>query len=182
MISGTGENALGCQKMIKDSRPTFGNFSNYRDDRGVWSRVFDSEIFREILPEVAQTSVSITDSALTLRGLHSMGPTAGEWKLVTCVKGRVWDVSVNVDRESPLFCNYEGRELNGATSDWVLIPPSYAHGFISLTDDATLCYVMTAPYDARLEIGFRYDEPMFNIAWPAQPRLISEKDLSFGFL
>lgn len=159
-----------------------GQFSRFDDLRGSWSRTFELGLFREFGLEVAENSVSFTRSAMTLRGLHSMDESAGEWKLISCARGEIWDVAVNVRRGSPNFGSYETFSLRGDRADWVLIPPGYAHGFISLTDEVVLSYTMSIPFDPALEVGFRYDDPRFGIQWPGLPAVVSEKDLSFSFI
>ena len=159
-----------------------GQFSRFDDLRGSWSRTFELGLFREFGVEVAENSVSFTRSAMTLRGLHSMDESAGEWKLISCARGEIWDVAVNVRRGSPNFGSYETFSLRGDRADWVLIPPGYAHGFISLTDEVVLSYTMSIPFDPALEVGFRYDDPRFGIQWPGLPAVVSEKDLSFSFI
>ena len=141
--------------------------------------MFERQLFRRYNLEAHEASISFTQDAQTLRGLHSLTPSAKEWKLVTCARGEVWDVAVNVNRDSPRFGSYQGFFLSGAVGDWVLIPPGYAHGFISLSKDVILGYTMSACYDPDQEIGYRYDDPFFNIGWPASPKLVSQKDLSF---
>lgn len=111
-----------------------------------------------------------------------MHPSAAEWKLVTCVRGELWDVAVNVRRESPDFGEHKSWRLRGDNADWVLIPPGWAHGFVTLSDNVILSYTMSAQFDLALEEGYRYDEPKFNIPWPVRPLLVSPKDLSFSFL
>lgn len=167
---------------IVESIPIVGQFSRFDDRRGSWSRTFQMGLFRELGLGVAENSVSFTQSALTLRGLHSMDESAGEWKLISCARGEIWDVAVNVRRGSPNFGSYETFSLRGDRADWVLIPPGYAHGFISLTDEVVLSYTMSIPFDPALEVGFRYDDPRFGIQWPGLPAVVSEKDLSFSFI
>lgn len=162
--------------------PRSGAFGTHIDERGTWTRVFERDLFCEYKIEAHQSSISYTKEAHTLRGLHSLNPQAEEWKLVTCVRGKVWDVAVNVDTGSPSFGSYEGFYLDGNNAEWVLIPPGFAHGFITLTDDVILGYTMSTCFDPALEIGFRFDDPAFSIAWPTEPKMVSDKDLAYTFL
>lgn len=159
--------------------PLTGRFGRFVDSRGSWSRVFERQLFRRYNLEAYEASISFTEEAHTLRGLHSLTPSAEEWKLVTCARGEVWDVAVNVNRNSSKFGSYQGFFLSGVTGDWVLIPPGYAHGFISLSGDVILGYTMSVCYVPDLEVGYRFDDPFFNIEWPVSPKLVSQKDLSF---
>ena len=159
-------------------RPKTGSFAPFEDNRGILVRVFDELALGDVKFHVSQASVSWNPTKGTLRGLHSLHISAGESKLVTCVRGRVWDVAVNVDETSDSYLSYWSFELDGSRGDWVLIPPGYAHGFITLSSDALVTYMMSAPYNPLLEKGFRYDDPAFSISWPFRPSLISEKDAS----
>ncbi len=159
--------------------PQWGKFFTLRDERGSWSRAYDAMEFQDSNFRVEQSSVSLTTRRGTLRGLHSLHEDAGEWKLVTCVAGSVWDVVVDVRQNSASFGNYQFAELEGSNADWVLIPPGFAHGFVALTDNVALAYSMSAAYEPALEIGFRYDDPYFSIPWPIEIEQVSEKDRSF---
>lgn len=163
-------------------RPQYGGFFTHHDSRGSWTRTMESHLFPPPNLVVAQSSVSITQKAKTMRGLHALQESAQEWKLVTCVRGEVWDVVVDVRAGFESFGSYTERHFDGRKASWVLIPPGFAHGFISLTDDVVMSYVMTAHYDAALELGYRYDDPKFEIRWPEKPRLISDRDKSFQYL
>mgnify|MGYP000347114453 CR=1 FL=1 len=162
--------------------PQSGQLFSALDERGSWTRVYEASLFDGVGLPPAQSSVSFTKSALTLRGLHAMPLSAGEWKLVTCVMGEVWDVAVNINKESSHFGEYKASTLRGESADWVLIPPGWAHGFLTLSDNVVLSYTMSVAFDPLLEVGFRYDEPIFNIPWPAEPVLVSNKDLSYPYL
>ena len=170
------------QSAVTEHTPQTGQFFSHLDERGSWTRVFESRLFEEMGLPPRQSSVSFTKSARTLRGLHSMQPSAEEWKLVTCVKGEVWDVAVNVNRRSADFGVHRSWNLRGSNADWVFIPPGWAHGFVTLSDDVVLSYTMSVEFDSILEEGYRYDEPTFRIPWPVEPLLVSPKDLSFKYL
>lgn len=109
-----------------------------------------------------------------------MNPAANEWKLVTCCQGSVWDVAVDARRDSPSFGSWQSATLSSSQGNYALIPPGWAHGFISLEDNSVLAYSMSVEFDSALEIGFRWDSPSFNIEWPLKPLKVSEKDQSFA--
>lgn len=148
----------------------------HADSRGTWSRSFDQEIFEQIGQTVAQASVSVTKKAQTLRGLHSMRIEAQEWKLVTCCNGAIWDVAVDARPDSPSFGKWQGAQLDCESGDFALIPPGWAHGFISLSDNAVVSYSMSSAYTSGLEVGYHWESPSFAIDWPMDPLLISDKD------
>ena len=159
--------------------PKWGEFFRADDSRGSWSRSFEAEIFEALALEVAQTSVSRTTRSGTLRGLHSMQLDAQEWKLVSCVAGEVWDVVVDVAAAGENFGAHHSARMSGKNGDWVLIPPGYAHGFVTLSDEVVMAYTMSAAYQSDREEGYRYDDPVFGIRWPIGIQEISNKDRSF---
>jgi dTDP-4-dehydrorhamnose 3,5-epimerase len=95
---------------------------------------------------------------------------------VTVCQGTIWDVAVDIRKESPTFGDSYSAELSGEKGNFVLIPPGWAHGFITLTDNVVMAYSMTAEYNQALEIGARWDSASLNIQWPMQPKIVSEKD------
>jgi dTDP-4-dehydrorhamnose 3,5-epimerase len=161
---------------MTEDKPEFGELFRFQDERGSWSRIFDQKSFPNLKVPIAQSSISITNSQGTLRGLHSLNQTAGEWKLVTVCQGTIWDVAVDIRKESPTFGDSYSAELSGEKGNFVLIPPGWAHGFITLTDNVVMAYSMTAEYNQALEIGARWDSASLNIQWPMQPKIVSEKD------
>lgn len=173
----------GKSKMAHNSEcsPSWGSLFQLADERGFWTRTFDSEILPDVGLRVVQSSISTSRVKGTLRGLHSLRKTSAEWKIVTCVSGEVWDVIVNVDPLSGTFGSNVGAVLKGENADWVLVPPGFAHGFITLTDDVVLAYSMTANYDPSAEVGYRFNDPTFGITWPIEPVVISHKDSSLPF-
>jgi dTDP-4-dehydrorhamnose 3,5-epimerase len=161
---------------MTEDKPEFGELFRFQDERGSWSRIFDQKLFPNLKNPIAQSSISITNSKGTLRGLHSLNQTAGEWKLVTVCQGTIWDVAADIRKESPTFGDCYSAELSGEMGSFVLIPPGWAHGFITLTDNVVMAYSMTAEYNQALEIGARWDSASLNIQWPMQPKIVSEKD------
>ena len=161
---------------MTDDKPEFGELFRFQDERGSWSRSFDQKLFPNLSKPIAQSSISITHSRGTLRGLHSLDQSAGEWKLVTVCQGTVWDVAVDIRKYSPTFGEYYSAELSGEKGNFVMIPPGWAHGFLALTDNVVMSYSMTVEFNKDLEIGARWDSASLNIAWPFQPTIISEKD------
>lgn len=174
---------LGKSKMGTRSErfPRWGSFFSVADERGSWTRTFDSKVLPNSETKIVQTSISINHVRGTLRGLHSLRKKSAEWKVVTCVSGEVWDVIVDVDPQSGTFGSYTGAMLKSESADWALIPPGFAHGFITLTDNAVLAYSMTAHYDPSAEVGYRFNDPTFGIVWPIEPVLVSHKDNSLPF-
>lgn len=130
--------------------------------------------------EFVQTSVSHNAVAGTLRGLHFQAPPHEEDKLVTCVRGSLFDVLLDLRRDSPTFRSWFGVELSAGNGRPVFVPAGLAHGFQTLRDETTVLYNISAYYRPEAARGVRWDDPAFGIEWPpAETRVISERDRSF---
>jgi dTDP-4-dehydrorhamnose 3,5-epimerase len=126
-----------------------------------------------------QINTSHNRDALTLRGLHYQAAPHGESKLVHCVRGRLFDVVVDLRGASPSYRRWVGVELTPEFRRLLFIPAGCAHGFLTLEASTDLIYVMGDPFVAEAARGVRWDDPAFDIKWPAEPRIISERDSSF---
>lgn len=151
------------------------------DSRGTFERVYDAAEFANasLDPQIAQVSVSRNPRVGTLRGLHYQAGDDAEAKLVRCIRGRVFDVAVDLRPDSPAHCLWFGIELDSDTPAALYIPRGCAHGFLTLTDNAELSYFISTPYAAESARGVRWNDPAFGIDWPAQPDVISDRDASF---
>ena len=150
----------------------------FQDERGWFARTYCKEEFQAIAPalEWVQFNHSCTRSRGTLRGLHYQSPPNQEAKLVRCIAGAVWDVTVDLRRESPTFLHWFGVELSAANRKMLFVPERFAHGFQTLTDDCQLLYHHTHAYTPGAEGGLRYDDPQLAIRWPLPPAGLSERD------
>ena len=111
----------------------------------------------------------------TIRGLHyQVG--AGQAKLVRVARGRIWDVAVDIRRDSPTFGSWEAVELDDVEHRQVYVPVGFAHGFCVLSDVADVCYKVSSVYDAELERGLLWNDPAIGISWPVSSPLLSERD------
>ena len=151
------------------------------DMRGVFARTFCAEEFRAqgLDPRVAQVSTSSTRQRGTVRGLHWQAAPWGESKLVRCVRGAVFDVAVDLRRDSPALCRWVAFELNASGRDALYLPEGVAHGYQSLEDDVELHYQMSAPYHPEAARGVRWNDPAFGIAWPIPDPILSERDATY---
>lgn len=154
------------------------------DDRGFFARAFCADEFQEhgINPTVAQTNMSHSPLAGTLRGLHYQLPPAEEAKFLRCVSGRLWDVMVDLRPTSATYRQWFGVELSAANGKAVYVPEGFAHGYLTLQDDSTALYTVSVPYTPGTERGLRYDDPALGIAWPREPVVLSDKDRSWAKL
>lgn len=148
------------------------------DDRGAFARTYCAEEFAAagLDPVVAQCDVSYNRAAGTLRGMHFQQAPFGEAKLVRCVRGRIFDVAVDVRAGSPTFGRWLGWELEPSHYRAVFLPPGIAHGFLTLSADSEVFYQMSVPYRPEAAAGFRWDDPEVGIDWPATPAVVSTGD------
>jgi dTDP-4-dehydrorhamnose 3,5-epimerase len=154
------------------------------DERGSFARTFCEAEFRDAgYPfSVVQANVSRNKAARTLRGLHFQQPPFGEPKVVSCSRGRIWDVAVDIRPSSPTFRRWEAFQLSEDSATAIFLPAGIAHGFLTLEPHTEVNYFMGAAFVAEAARGIRWDDPAIGIDWPAQPALISERDRSFPLL
>jgi dTDP-4-dehydrorhamnose 3,5-epimerase len=154
--------------------------SPHRDERGSLTRVFCADAFAAAMPGLrfVQVNHSITRRRGTIRGLHFQRPPAAEWKLIRCLRGRVFDVAVDLRAGSPTFARWHPVLLTADNQRQILIPPGCAHGFQTLDDDAELLYQHSAAYTPACEDGVRHDDPRLAIAWPEPAAHLSPRDLA----
>lgn len=154
------------------------------DARGRFSRLFCEQEFADIRPGLHFTQINLSQTAAkgSVRGMHYQRPPAAEAKLVRCLQGRVFDVAVDARADSPTFLQWHAMELSGDSDRAFFIPEGFAHGFQTLTDDAQLLYMHTAPWTPIAEAGLRHDDPRLAIAWPDAITLVSERDRGFALL
>ncbi len=155
----------------------------FTDERGWFARTFDAEEFRAhgCDSHIAQCSASFNPRKGTLRGMHYQAEPHGESKLVRCVRGAIFDVAVDVRRESAHCCQWHGVELSAENRLAFYVPAGMAHGFQTLNDDCEVVYQMGSAYVPDAARGVRWDDPAFSIRWPpcSGGRTISAKDRQF---
>ena len=156
----------------------------FRDERGWFARYYCKDEFEHIghQKEWVQLNHSTTYKKGSVRGMHFQKPPYGEIKMVRCIAGIVFDVIVDLRKNSPTFLNWFGAELSAENKKMLYIPIGFAHGFQCLTDDCQLLYHHTEFYTPDAEAGARYDDPRLNIEWPLEVSMISERDAAHPFL
>lgn len=150
----------------------------HKDARGSFSRIFNPD---ELSPlgwpgNIQQVNVSNTAIKGTIRGMHAQPGGTPEYKLVTCFRGVVYDVCVDLRKDSPTFLRWEAVELSGANTLSLLIPPGVAHGFQSMSDSVGIVYCHSASYESNSEIGVSPFDPLLAISWPLGLTAISDRD------
>lgn len=155
-----------------------------KDERGSFARTFCAEQMEAAgLPfSVVQANMSRSTAMHTLRGLHMQRAPHGEPKIVSCPRGRVWDVTVDMREDSATYRRWLAFELGEGGDRAVHLPEGVAHGFLTLEPDSEVHYLMGAAYVPDAAIGFRWDDPALGIEWPQQPQVISERDAGYPLL
>lgn len=148
------------------------------DERGYFQRLYDAETFAAHGLQTAweHDSQSFNLKRDTVRGLHFQLPPYDETKLVRCARGRIWDVLVDLRRESETYGRWEAVELSEANGKCLYIPKGFAHGFRTLSDDSVVVYKIDAPYHAPSASGIRWNDPDLNVAWQIEDPVISARD------
>jgi dTDP-4-dehydrorhamnose 3,5-epimerase len=149
-----------------------------KDDRGFFARLFCEQEFSThgLDVRIVQINNSLNTSKGTLRGLHFQQPPKTEIKVVRCLRGAIWDVIVDLRRNSKTFGKWIGLELNEENRSMMYVPKGFAHGFLSLTVDSEIVYCVTEPFSPKHEGAVRWDDPIIGIEWPENPLVMSEKD------
>ena len=154
------------------------------DDRGMFSRVFCS---RELDAaglgwRISQVNRSLTRTLGAIRGIHCQRPPMAEAKIVSCLRGRVFDVVIDLRAGSPTIFQWFGTQLSGNNMLAMYVPEGFAHGFQVLEPDSEMLYFHSMPYSPQNEWGVRWDDPLVDIQWPLEPTDLSEKDRNQPFL
>ena len=131
---------------------------------------------------IAQINLTATTQKGTVRGLHFQTPPHAEMKLVSCLRGEVWDVAVDLRPSSPSFLNWHAEILSAQNQRALLIPEGFAHGFQALTDDVEMLYCHSQPYNAQADSGLNAMDPRLAIAWPLPVALMSDRDTAHPLL
>jgi dTDP-4-dehydrorhamnose 3,5-epimerase len=155
-----------------------------QDERGEFSRIFCDDELQELLNRKAikQINRSMTRKIGAVRGMHYQNAPDAEIKIVRCLRGKVFDVAVDLRKDSPTFLKWFGVELAPLKNIALIIPEGCAHGFQVLEENSELLYLHTASYAPSSEAAIRFDDPLIGISWPINPTEISQRDLSHPYL
>ena len=152
-----------------------------QDERGFFARAFcEREFGAHGLPtRFPQCNISWNREAFTLRGMHFQAAPHSEAKLVRCTAGAIHDVIVDLRRESPTRLRWLAVDLDARRRSALFIPEGFAHGFLTLQPETEVYYHMGEFYVPGAARGFRFDDPLFGIRWPAAPAVVSERDRGY---
>ena len=150
------------------------------DDRGFLSRLYCVDDFKlmGVHKPISQINHTLTNRMGVIRGMHYQLPPFAEVKLVSCIKGEIFDVAVDLRKDSPTYLKWHAELLNEKNQNSFLIPEGFAHGFQTLSNDCELIYLHTAPYSNEHERGINYADKKINISWPLDISEISDRDQS----
>lgn len=148
------------------------------DHRGFFARTFCAREFQrhDLQSNFVQHATSSSRLQGTLRGMHFQKDPHAEAKLVSCLKGAIFDVIIDLRPNSPSCRQWQAFELTAENRWRLYIPPGFAHGFQALTDDVEVGYLISAYYEPAAAGGVRYDDPVFGIHWPLPVSVISDRD------
>ena len=154
------------------------------DSRGYLERLFCSEELQGLAPgkPIAQINHTLTSSSGTVRGMHFQRTPYAETKFVSCLRGEVFDVVVDLRQSSPTFLHWHAEVLSVDNHKTLVIPEGFAHGFQTLTDNCEMLYFHTATYHTEAEGGLNPHDPQLAIAWPMQVVGLSQRDATHPFL
>ena len=150
----------------------------FDDKRGFLAKLYDSKTYsKENLNfSLTQIKYTYTKSKGTIRGLHMQSKPYEEAKIVHCVKGKIFEVALDLRPKSKTYSMWYGRVFSEKDKKSLFIPKGFAHGYQSLTPDCNILYMMSGQFSKPHNIGFRWDDPYFNISWPLKPTVIAKKD------
>lgn len=151
----------------------------FKDNRGFFTRTFCEREFakQNLIQHFVQSNHSGTLGKGVIRGMHFQHPPFAEVKLVKCVQGAVYDVIIDVRKDSPTFLKWFGAELNAENKRMMYVPEGFAHGFQTLTEYSEITYMVSNFYNKESERGIRYNDPEIRIDWPLPVSLVSDKDM-----
>ncbi len=153
----------------------------FTDERGFFARSFCREEFLKngLDTEFVQCNISYNKQSETLRGMHYQIPPFEEAKIVSCTRGSIYDVVLDLRRGSSTYRQWFGAKLSERNYKMLYVPKGCAHGFLTLDDDCVVYYQMTEFFHPECARGVRWDDPAFGIAWPHPAKIISEKDQNY---
>jgi dTDP-4-dehydrorhamnose 3,5-epimerase len=156
----------------------------YIDHRGKFGRIYCQDELKQIghYKQIVQINHSLTRKSGAIRGMHFQYPPKAEIKMVKCLRGSVFDVIVDLRRDSDTLLQWYGEVLSDENLKMMYVPEGFMHGFQTLEENTELLYLHTEFYSPEQEGGVCYNDPMIDIEWPLQVTEISEKDQKYPLL
>ena len=153
----------------------------HEDERGFFARNWSQKEFEEhgLVSNFVESNISFSRKQGTLRGMHYQLAPWGQAKLVRCTNGSIFDVIIDLRPDSPTFQDWVGAELTSENHSMLYVPLDFAHGFQTLEDNTEVTYQVSAPYRPESSTGVRWNDPVFEIAWPEADRVIIARDRNY---
>lgn len=150
----------------------------FGDNRGWFSESYNEAVFKnnDIDIKFIQDNHSFSAEKGVLRGLHFQNNPHAQSKLVRCTRGRIWDVAVDLRKNSPTYLKWFGVELSSENHKMLLVPKGFAHGFVTLEDNCEVQYKVDSLYDKSSDRSIKYDDPAIGVKWPINDVILSDKD------
>jgi dTDP-4-dehydrorhamnose 3,5-epimerase len=154
------------------------------DSRGYLERMYCVDELQDVFGNrsVVQINHTLTQNKGTVRGMHFQYAPHAEMKLVSCLRGSVFDVAIDLRRDSPTFLQWHSEILSEDNHKTFAIPEGFAHGFQTLTNDCEMLYLHTAAYVQNSEGGLNPNDPSLDIRWPLSISEISSRDVNHGLI
>jgi len=155
-----------------------------KDNRGSFSKLFCAHELSKVFTfnPISQINISISNKKGTIRGLHTQIQPYLENKIIYCIKGKVWDVALDIRANSPTFLSWHSQILSEENMQSLFIPAGLSHGFQALSDNVELIYIHDAPYSSAHECRLNPFDPLINIKWPLQVTELSDADKNAPFI
>lgn len=150
-----------------------------RDKRGFFFRDFCEKELKKIKFKIKQINFSYNLKKFTLRGFHYQKSPYSENKIITCLNGEIFNVCIDLRKKSKTYLKYFKFKLKAGSNVSLLVPKGFANAYLSLKDNTKILYYMSEFYNPKHSLGFRFNDPYFNVKWPRIPKIIIKKDLKY---
>ena len=153
----------------------------YRDQRGFFWRNFDKKIFnyKKIKLDIKQGNISENFKKATLRGFHYKKGKSKETKIITCLRGKIFHVAIDLRKNSKTYLKHFSIILDANKKESLVIPPNCPNAFLTLKNDTIIQYYMGDYFEPKKNSGIRFNDGFFNIKWPSKPKIINKRDKNF---
>jgi len=165
------------KKLFSDAYVIKNKFQ--KDNRGKFIKFHQEIKIKNKKIKFDQFCYSLNKDKYTLRGVHYQKYPFGEKKLITCVEGEIFDVIIDLNKKSNTYLKHKFINLNQNNMYSLYIGKDYAHGFLTLSKNATVLYQIEGPYKKSKQAGLLWSDPLLNIKWPKKPKIISNRDKKF---